>query len=258
MPTSLCIELVDQYHTFLQHPGVDRTFTTILHHFFCLQMTNDIKHYVLSCEDFQRHKITVEKNMANLVLGLTHTTSLGTQYTLIFVALGMLHTLIPAQVSKKMIFFALTCIDRTTGYVELHQIRNKFSKYIAELFDDVWLCRYPIPMEVIYDNGTKFIGKEFEEILVSYGIDTIPTTVENPRANGIIEHVHLTMGDILRGRQFSGEHWFEDINRILQSLAWAIRSTVQKTSTTTPGQMAFIRDMVLNVPFLVDWYQIKE
>jgi hypothetical protein len=105
---------------------------------------------------------------------------------------------------------ALTIIDKGTGWPELIAIHNKTSYHVAISFDSEWLCRYPRPYRVVYDNGAEFTGQEFQELLESYGIKPVATTVRNPRSNGVIECVHLTMGDMLRTMTFSGSDWFTD------------------------------------------------
>ena len=70
--------------------------------------------------------------------------------------------------------------------------------HISKKFNIHWLSRYPRPNRVIYDNGGKFTGSEFQELLNSFGITGIPNTVKNPQANDFAERVHLTMGDMLR------------------------------------------------------------
>jgi hypothetical protein len=56
---------------------------------------------------------------------------------------------------------ALTIIDKATGWLEFIAIRNKSSYHITLLFDSNWLCRYPQPAKVVFDNGTEFVGQEF-------------------------------------------------------------------------------------------------
>jgi hypothetical protein len=48
--------------------------------------------------------------------------------------------------------------------------KNKSSYHIRLPFDSEWLCRYPRPRRVMFDNGTEFTGGEFKELLDSYGI----------------------------------------------------------------------------------------
>jgi len=41
----------------------------------------------------------------------------------------------------------------------------------------------------------KFVGVEFQEMLALYGITAIITTVTNPQANSIIEHIHQVIAN---------------------------------------------------------------
>jgi hypothetical protein len=90
----------------------------------------------------------------------------------------------------------LTIIDKATGWPEFIAIRNKTIYHIAILFDSEWLCCYPQPARVVYDNGNEFVGQEFQELLASYRIKAVSTTMRNPRSNGVVDCVHLTMGDM--------------------------------------------------------------
>jgi transposase InsO family protein len=93
---------------------------------------------------------------------------------------------------------ALTIVDKGTGWPEFVATQSKTSQKIAILFDGAWLCRYPCPSRVIFDNGREFTGGEFQELLHSYGMQPVPITIRNPKSNGRVDQVHLTMGDMLR------------------------------------------------------------
>jgi hypothetical protein len=85
------------------------------------------------------------------------------------------------------------------------------------------------------------------------------TNQHNPQSNGIIEQLHLVIGNMLRT--------FENNNRnlppmmlfrsFISAASWAIHNTYHTTLQATPGQLAFGRDMVLSIPFRADWAQIK-
>ena len=101
--------------------------------------------------------------------------------------------------NKELEFKALTIIDPVTNLLEIIRINNKTSKHIAQQFANAWLSRYPWPTRVIRNNGTGFLGWEFQNLLRQFGITSVPTTVKNPQSNAIIEpHIHRTMGDMLR------------------------------------------------------------
>jgi hypothetical protein len=57
----------------------------------------------------------------------------------------------------------LTIMDKATGWPEFVAIRNKTSCHILLLFDGEWLCRYPRPAKVVFDNGNEVLGQEFQE-----------------------------------------------------------------------------------------------
>jgi hypothetical protein len=77
------------------------------------------------------------------------------------------------------------------------EIFDKTSERIAKLVNKIWMCRYSRCHHLIYHNGSKF-KLHFEYLCESYGITRKPTTVKNPQANGILEHVHQVLGQMLR------------------------------------------------------------
>jgi hypothetical protein len=48
---------------------------------------------------------------------------------------------------------AMTMIDPTTRWFEIIKMPNKRADYIANLFEQVWLARYPWLAKVIMDHG---------------------------------------------------------------------------------------------------------
>ena len=63
-----------------------------------------------------------------------------------------------------------------------------------------------------------FHGGGFQELLLSYGIESTPTTVKNPTAQSLVERLHLTMGDQLRATVYSADGWQDDMNTISKPL----------------------------------------
>ena len=71
---------------------------------------------------------------------------------------------------------------------------------------------------------------EFQKILVSYGIKRKPITIKNPQAYTIIANIHLAMGDMLRCEQpfvlDAKDTWIDEVNLMLQGIAFAMRITI--------------------------------
>ena len=65
-----------------------------------------------------------------------------------------------------------------------------------EVFNNAWLCRYPRPQYVRFDNGSEF-KSVFAQMCDNYNMKAKPTTSYNPRSNGIIERIHQVLRDNL-------------------------------------------------------------
>ena len=76
-------------------------------------------------------------------------------------------------------------------------MRRKTAKEAKRALELGWLCRYPRPLRCIHDNGPEFTGHDFQFGLDKAGISSRPVTSLNPQSNGIIEHVHQMMGQVL-------------------------------------------------------------
>ena len=58
VPETLALKVLEWYHSSLNHPGEERTYATISHHFHWKGIKNDIKHFVRSCHTCQLYKRT--------------------------------------------------------------------------------------------------------------------------------------------------------------------------------------------------------
>jgi cation transport regulator ChaB len=149
--------------------------------------------------------------------------------------------------------------DPATGWFEVAEIRNKTSEGTAKILDQTWFCRYPRPKRCISDNGNEFLGKEFQELLQSYGVKSVATTVKNPQAN-FFQHVHQTLGNMLHSHKLDDRDFdFQDPwSQILSNCAWAIRSTVHSVLNASPAQTVLGRDMLFDLSFTTEYKEIKK
>ncbi len=81
----------------------------------------------------------------------------------------------------------------------------------------------------------------FKYLCESYGIRRKPTTVKNPRANGILECVHQVLGQMLRTAELDMADSVtpNDVEVFLDNVAWAIRSTYHTVLKASPGAAIF-------------------
>ena len=164
---------------------------------------------------------------------------------------------------KPVEFNALTCIDTALNLVELIRIDNKSCPHVTEKFKQAWIARYPLMKRCVHDMGGEFTGGTFQRLLTQLNIKDAQSTSKNPQSNSICEQMHQTVGNILRTLLYSNPpqnmaQARDIIDSALATAMHAMRTSVATTLGSTPGALAFFRDMFLNVPLLVDWQTIVQ
>ena len=172
---------------------------------------------------------------------------------------------------KRFSFYALTCIDPVTNLLELARHKHLLSKHSPTAsmswneFHNSWLSRYPKPFRCLHDNGSEFIGHDFQIPLAHAGIQQRSSTVYNPQGNSIIERIHLVVAQVLRvllsARDARPDTEAQAETIVDRALAITQHATRCVASTAllnqTPGSLAFGRDMQLNLPFIADFLAIR-
>ncbi|KAF0742327.1 hypothetical protein Ae201684P_008280 [Aphanomyces euteiches] len=145
---------------------------------------------------------------------------------------------------------AMTMLDASTGWVEMIAIPDKKGATVARLFDEAWICRYPRPQRCVHDQGEKFTCNEFQELLRSYGIQDVPTTVKNPQANGQVERLHQVIHSMVRTahQDDPNQEWIQ----LIPAVSFAIRASFNTTIGMSPALAVFKRDMIWNKTCEID------
>jgi transposase InsO family protein len=255
VPKPLQKYLIEWYHQYLLHPGMNRTEETIKQHFWWNSMQKDIIDYVSRCSTCQRSK-KQRKKYGHLPIKVAETNP---WKTLCVDLIGPYTIKRKGQESLRV--QCCTMIDPATGWFEIASYDDKRSITIANIVEQTWLSRYPWPTQLIFDRGSEFMGHEFKQMITEdYGIKQKPITVRNPQANAIIERVHQTIGNMIR--TFNLEENLLDNDDpwsgILSATAFAVRSTYHTTLRATPGQLVFGRDMILNIQHIANWKAIQD
>ena len=253
VPKSVSNDIIQWYHTMLCHPGEQRLLQTLKQNFIWPKMQSHIHEFTKSCDVCQKRKSN-RKSYGKLPISDIHITPWKT----VCVDLIGPYSLTDGS-GKEYKLHAMTMADPATGWFEIAEISDKTAEIAALTLDRVWFSRYPRPFQSIYDNGGEFLGKEFQELLESYGVKTTPTTEKNPQAN-FVERVHLTLGNMLRTHEMDKSILDpnDPFTGIIQHCAWAIRTTVNIITGYSPAQLIFGRDMIHDVSFIIDWNKIKQ
>ena len=92
-----------------------------------------------------------------------------------------------------------------------------------------------------HDNGEEFNGWEFQALLHSLSIKDVPTASCNQAANGIVECIHKTVGDILHSYIHSNNQarTLNDAKKVvdiaLATALYAIQTNIHSATGYLPG-----------------------
>ena len=253
VPKSLQSRIVQWYHEYLGHPGINRTEETIAQHLYWPKMRNHITNSVSSCDSCQKNKRNSRKYGH-----LPEKEAEAQPWDKMCIDLIGPYT-IRRKGQSSLICKCVTMIDPATGWFEIHQYDDKRAITVANIAEEEWFSRYPWPTQVIYDRGTEFIGQEFQKMLDDYGIHKKPITTRNPQANAIVERVHQVIGNIVRTFELE-DNYLDEVDPwkgILSATAFAVRATYHTTLQKSPGQLVFGRDMIFNVEHTANWEYIR-
>jgi transposase InsO family protein len=123
----------------------------------------------------------------------------------------------------------------------------------ANAFEMNWLFKYPRPVQIIHDQGTEFMGDNFQSLLQRWGIRNAPISVRNPQANAVCKRMHQTVGNILLTLIHTNppqvvQNAEQVIDYALQMAVYTLRTTVRCTAGASSGAIVFHRECSLIYP----------
>jgi hypothetical protein len=117
------------------------------------------------------------------------------------------------------------------------------------------------PVQCLHDKGGEFIGQNFQWLLEIFSFKDVCWTSKNPQSNAICERMHQTVTNVLRTLVHTNPPQImtqarDIIDDALATAMYAMQTTAATTLESTPGALAFARDMFLNMPLIADWQAI--
>ena len=262
VPKSLRNKVITWYHHYLCHPGGDRLASTLKQVCVWKGMINQARNYCTRCPKCQKFK---KRSTKYGHVPPKEAETMEPWHTVCVDLIG--NYSVKAKVRQtdgsikvcEINLLCMTFIDPATGWFEIVEVPqiDQTSARMSQLFDEVWLSRYPRPRKVIYDNGTEF-KKNFQPLLKDFAIKPTCTSIKNPQANAILERIHQVVGSMLKTKDLV-EVVFDVVDlwsEILASIAYAVRCSYHSTLKGTPGQLVFGRDMLLDLKYEPNYQQV--
>ena len=69
---------------------------------------------------------------------------------------------------------ALTMIDPATGWFEMREIKSKTADHVANILEQAWLTRCPLPTQATFDGGSEFKAEVAKMLKNDCGITRKP------------------------------------------------------------------------------------
>ena len=142
----------------------------------------------------------------------------------------------PFPVGKGGYRFLLTAICMATRWPEAIPLKSVTARAVATALLEVF-SRTGIPLQIVSDQGTQFVGKVMTQLCSNLHIDKIKTTPYHPEGNGMVERMHGTLGSMLTKAAKEGHGWVEQIPFAL----FALRAAPNRDLGFSPFELNYGR-----------------
>lgn len=169
------------------HLGVKKT-RDKLSNYYWPKMNDDIEHYIKTCELCQHFKTPKQPRFALL------------QPIAVSKVFERLHIDIigPIKKSSSGNQYIVTAIDAFSRWGSAKAYADVKASDIVSFMEDEIICRHGIPNEVVSDNGSQFVSRQFEEYMIKLGVKHNKTSIYHPAANGMDERFNGSLVKVIR------------------------------------------------------------
>lgn len=196
----------------ISHPGIKTSLKLLKSRYFWPDIDKNVRQWCRDCQACQQAKVT------------RHTRSPVHQFQLPSerfqtVHLDIVGPLPPVKRHGEQFFapqrYLLTCIDRSTKWIEAAPISEITASAVASTFLSIWISRFGVPLHVITDRGTQFEAELFSQLSTLIGFNRLRTCAYHPQCNGMIERVHRTIKTAITARK---QNWLDSLPVVLMGI----------------------------------------
>jgi hypothetical protein len=143
--------------------------------------------------------------------------------------------------------YMLVAVDKFTKWVEAAPITTQDSTAAINFIKSIVFC-FGVPHNIITDNGTNFMSKEFRNYCVSMGIKLNFASVAHPKTNGQVEKANGLICNgikkkLLEPLEKAKHTWVDE----LPSVLWSLRTMPNAATQETPFFLVHGTEAVLPV-----------
>ena len=235
VPSPMKELIVQKYHDSIWsgHLKFEKTLSKIRLQFYWRHMYTDVKRYVESCRMCMERSAHKSINKAPLQRTMTP------EYPMHICSFDIVG---PLKTSHRGNSYYLSWIEHFSRWPEAIPLSATDTTSVAKAFVEGIISRHGISKFLLSDRGSNFTSKLMQEICKLLGTKRLFTSPIHPMANGRVERLHSTIGNILSHFvDQTQQNWDE----VLPLALFAIRSSVHRSTGDTPSQIFMGRDLFL-------------
>ena len=130
--------------------------------------------------------------------------------------------------------FVLTAICMSSKWPESIPLKSITARAVANGMVEIF-ARTGIPLQLLTDQGSQFLGSLVTHLCRDLGIDKVRTAPYHPECNGVVERMHGTLGPMLTKASQMGLDWVGQLPFAL----FALRSAPNRDSSFSPYQLVY-------------------
>ena len=134
--------------------------------------------------------------------------------------------------------YLLTCVCMASKWPEAIPIRCMTANAVALGMIEIF-SRVGVPLRLLSDQGTQFVGKVVTRLCSSLRIEMIQSAPYHPEGNGIVERMHGTLNAMLTKAARQGLDWVGQVPFAL----FALRSAPNRDTGFSPYDLVFGKHM---------------
>jgi transposase InsO family protein len=138
-------------------------------------------------------------------------------------------------------------VDKFTKWIEVKPNASITAVKVVEFIKEI-IYKFGMPNNIITDNGTQFIMRDFKDFCADSSIKINYASVWHPQSNGQVEHSNDMIFQGLKLRIFSrlksyAEKWVKE----LPSVLWALHTTPSHATGHTPFSLVYGSEAMLPI-----------
>ncbi len=201
-------------HLLSRYFRLETTLTKLKERYYWSKMRNNIKSYIYTCDQYQRHGKTIDKNKLHLIR---------IKKPFYQWEIDIVESLTETSQENKYI---VVVINYFMKYPEARILTNADAKSVANFIYEDIICKHDCSEKIISDRRTYFNNQIIEKLLEWFKIRHNLSTLYHLKTNRLVEKFNRTLCESLAKLNKEKKNW----NKYISLILFAYKTKVNKST----------------------------